>query len=88
MVIESISVERLSKLYATRDGASPPFTLQMRPREAAAVARRYARGTIVAIDNPEATIRLLYELYRQTRPTGKDEAAVIRDDVRISQGGS
>ena len=60
-------------------------TLKTRPREAAAVARGYARGTIFAINNPEAAIRMLYEVYPQTRPTGKDEATAIRDDVRVLQ---
>ncbi|HEY7206016.1 MAG TPA: ABC transporter substrate-binding protein [Methylomirabilota bacterium] len=60
-------------------------TLKTRPKEAAAVARGYARGTIFAINNPEAAIRMLYEVYPQTRPTGKDEATAIRDDVRVLQ---
>jgi len=60
-------------------------TLKARPKEAAAVARGYAKGTIFAINNPEAAIRMLYEVYPQTRPTGKDEATAIRDDVRVLQ---
>jgi NitT/TauT family transport system substrate-binding protein len=60
-------------------------TLKTRPREAAAVARGYAKGTIFAINNPEAAIRMLYEVYPQTRPTGKDEATAIRDDVKVLQ---
>ena len=60
-------------------------TLRTRPNEAAAVARGYAKGTIFAINNPEAAVRILYEMYPQTRPTGKDEATAIRDDVRVLQ---
>ncbi|HUM18524.1 MAG TPA: ABC transporter substrate-binding protein [Candidatus Nitrosotalea sp.] len=60
-------------------------TLKSRPKEAAAVARGYAKGTIFAINNPEAAIRMLYEVYPQTRPTGKDEATAIRDDVKVLQ---
>jgi NitT/TauT family transport system substrate-binding protein len=60
-------------------------TLRTRPKEAAAVARGYAKGTIFAINNPEAAIRMLYEIYPQTRPTGKDEATAIRDDVKVLQ---
>jgi NitT/TauT family transport system substrate-binding protein len=60
-------------------------TLKARPKEAAAVARGYAKGTIFAINNPEAAIRMLYEVFPQTRPTGKDEATAIRDDVRVLQ---
>jgi NitT/TauT family transport system substrate-binding protein len=60
-------------------------TLRTRSKEAAAVARGYAKGTIFAINNPEAAIRMLYEVYPQTRPTGKDEATAIRDDVKVLQ---
>jgi NitT/TauT family transport system substrate-binding protein len=60
-------------------------TLRTRPNDAAAVARGYAKGTIFAINNPEAAVRILYEMYPQTKPTGKDEATAIRDDVRVLQ---
>ena len=60
-------------------------TLRTRPREAAAVARGYAKGTIFAINNPEAAVRMLYEVYPQTKPTGKDEATAIRDDIKVLQ---
>jgi NitT/TauT family transport system substrate-binding protein len=60
-------------------------TLRTRPNAAAAVARGYAKGTIFAINNPEAAVRILYEMYPQTKPTGKDEATAIRDDVRVLQ---
>ena len=60
-------------------------TLRTRPNDAAAVARGYAKGTIFAINNPEAAVRILYEMYPQTKPTGKDEATAVRDDVRVLQ---
>ncbi len=60
-------------------------TLRTRAKDAAAVARGYAKGTIFAINNPEAAVRILYEMYPQTKPTGKDEATAIRDDVRVLQ---
>ncbi|HZP38488.1 MAG TPA: ABC transporter substrate-binding protein [Methylomirabilota bacterium] len=60
-------------------------TLRTRANDAAAVARGYAKGTIFAINNPEAAVRILYEMYPQTKPTGKDEATAIRDDVRVLQ---
>jgi NitT/TauT family transport system substrate-binding protein len=60
-------------------------TLRSRPNDAAAVARGYAKGTIFAINNPEAAVRILYEMYPQTKPTGKDEATAVRDDVRVLQ---
>ncbi len=60
-------------------------TLKSMRREAVALARGYAKGTIFAINNPEAAIRTLYEVYPQTKPTGKDEATAIRDDVKVLQ---
>ncbi len=58
-------------------------TLASRRKDAVALARGYAKGTIFAINNPEAAIRILYEVYPQTRPTGKDEATAIRDDAKV-----
>ena len=50
-------------------------------KEAVALARGYAKGTVFAIANPEAAIRILWEVYPQTKPTGKDEATALRDDL-------
>jgi NitT/TauT family transport system substrate-binding protein len=60
-------------------------TIKLRRREAVGLARGYAKGTIFAIHNPEAAIRILYEVFPQTKPTGKDEATAIRDDARVLQ---
>ena len=60
-------------------------TLKTRRKEAVALARGYARGTVFAIANPEAAVRILYEVFPQTKPTGKDEATAIRDDVKVLQ---
>ncbi len=60
-------------------------TLRTRRKEAVALARGYAKGTIFAINNPEAAVRILYEVFPQARPTGKDEATAIRDDIRVLQ---
>ncbi len=60
-------------------------TLKTRTKEAIAVARGYAKGTIFAINNPEAAVRILYEVFPQTKPTGKDEATAIRDDTKVLQ---
>jgi NitT/TauT family transport system substrate-binding protein len=51
-------------------------------RELIAVARGYAKGTIFAIGNPEAAIRILWEVYPQTKPTGKEEELALRDDIK------
>jgi NitT/TauT family transport system substrate-binding protein len=60
-------------------------TLRSRHTEAVAVARGYAMGTVFAIANPEAAVRILYEVFPQTKPTGKDEATAVRDDTRVLQ---
>jgi NitT/TauT family transport system substrate-binding protein len=49
--------------------------------QAVALARGYAKGTVFAIANPEAAIRILWEVYPQTKATGKDEATAMRDDL-------
>jgi NitT/TauT family transport system substrate-binding protein len=58
-------------------------TLKGRRKEAIGLARGYAKGTIFAINNPEAAARILYEVYPQTKPTGKDEATAVRDDGKV-----
>jgi NitT/TauT family transport system substrate-binding protein len=49
--------------------------------DAVALARGYAMGTVFAIANPEAAIRILWQVYPQTRSLGKDEATALRDDL-------
>jgi len=60
-------------------------TLRTRRRDAVALARGYARGTLFAINNPEAAVRMLYEVFPELRPTGKDDATAVRDDTRVLQ---
>jgi NitT/TauT family transport system substrate-binding protein len=55
--------------------------LKSNRKEAVALARGYAKGTVFAIANPEAAIRILWEIYPQTKSTGKDEATALRDDL-------
>src|SRR3954464_9498524 len=50
--------------------------------EAVALAQGYAKGTVFAIANPEAAIRILWEVFPQTKATGKSEADAMRDDVK------
>ncbi|MGE5513680.1 MAG: ABC transporter substrate-binding protein [Bacteroidota bacterium] len=57
-------------------------TLKEKRKEAVALAKGYAMGTLFAINNPEAGIRALWEVYPQTKPTGKDEATALRDDIK------
>lgn len=60
-------------------------TLRTHRREAIALARGYAKGTIFAIANPEAAVRILYEVFPEVKPTGKDEATAVHDDIRVLQ---
>ncbi len=56
-------------------------TLKDKRKEAVALAKGYAMGTAFAMANPEAAVRVLWEIYPQTKATGKDEATALRDDV-------
>ena len=58
-------------------------TLADHRAEAVAIGRGLAMGEAFAIANPEAAIRIMYEVYPQTKPTGKDEDTAIRDDVTV-----
>lgn len=57
-------------------------TIANKRAETVAVARGYAMGTVFAIANPEAAIRILWEVFPQTKATGKTEADAMRDDVK------
>lgn len=56
-------------------------TLQNKRAESVALAQGYAEGEVFAIANPEAAIRILWEVYPQTKATGKDEATALKDDL-------
>jgi NitT/TauT family transport system substrate-binding protein len=58
-------------------------TLRSKRKQAIALAQGYAKGTLFAIANPEAAIRILWEVYPQSRSMGKDEATALRDDVKV-----
>jgi len=58
-------------------------TLAGHRAEAVALGRGLAMGEAFATANPEAAIRIMYEVYPQTKPTGKDEATAIRDDTKV-----
>ncbi|HZB93013.1 MAG TPA: ABC transporter substrate-binding protein [Stellaceae bacterium] len=57
-------------------------TLKTHRAEAVALAQGYAKGTIFAIDNPEAAVRILWEEFPQTKSTGKSEDQALKDDVK------
>jgi NitT/TauT family transport system substrate-binding protein len=78
------------RLLDTRDIASFPSNglialeerLANNRAEAVALAQGYAKGTVFAIANPEAAIRILWEVFPQTKSTGKSEADAMRDDIK------
>jgi NitT/TauT family transport system substrate-binding protein len=55
--------------------------LKSNRKDAVALAHGYAMGTVFALANPEAAIRILWEVYPQTKATGKDEATALKDDL-------
>jgi NitT/TauT family transport system substrate-binding protein len=58
-------------------------TLAERGREAVGLARAYAKGTVFTVNNPEAAVRITYAVYPQIKPSGKDEATAVRDEMRV-----
>lgn len=58
-------------------------TLKEHRAEAVAIGRGLAMGEIFASANPEAAIRIMYEVFPQTKPTGKDEVTAVRDDAKV-----
>jgi len=57
-------------------------TLATKRAEAVALGQGYAKGTIFAMANPEAAIRILWEVFPQTKATGKTEEEALRDDIK------
>jgi NitT/TauT family transport system substrate-binding protein len=50
-------------------------TLVSRRNEAIALARGFAMGNLFSMTNPAAAIKIVYELYPDSRPPGRDEQA-------------
>ena len=57
-------------------------TLQKDRAQAVALVKGYAMGTVFAMANPEAAVKILYEVYPQTKPTGKSDEQAVREDVK------
>jgi NitT/TauT family transport system substrate-binding protein len=57
-------------------------TLKNNRAQAVALGQGYAKGTLFAITNPEAALRITYEVFPQVRGTGRDEATALRDDIK------
>jgi NitT/TauT family transport system substrate-binding protein len=58
-------------------------TIADRRADLIAAARGFAMGEIFAMANPEAAIRIMYDIYPQTKPTGKDEVTAVREDTKV-----
>jgi len=58
-------------------------TVRTKRKQVVALAQGYAKGTLFALNNPQAAIRMLWEVYPQTRPTGKPENVALKDDVKV-----
>ncbi|WFT81049.1 ABC transporter substrate-binding protein [Methylobacterium sp. CB376] len=57
-------------------------TLKSHRAQAVALAQGYAKGTVFTIANPEAALRITYEVFPQVRGTGRDETTAMREDIR------
>jgi len=64
-------------MYAMEDSISG------KRKELVALSQGFAKGTLFALTNPEAAIRLTWEVWPQTKPTGKSEAAALADEVKV-----
>ncbi|HXJ77095.1 MAG TPA: ABC transporter substrate-binding protein [Candidatus Methylomirabilis sp.] len=58
-------------------------TIKSRQKELVGLGRAYAKGTIFTLNNPEAAVRIAYEVFPQIKPTGKDEATAVREDTKV-----
>ncbi len=50
---------------------------------AIALGRIYAKGTIFAITNPEAAVKIFWKQNPSVKPTGKTEEQALKDDVNV-----
>jgi NitT/TauT family transport system substrate-binding protein len=67
---------------------APEDTLATKRAQAVALAQGYAKGSLFALNNPEAAVRMLWEVFPQTRSPGKTEADALRDDVKTLEARS
>ena len=57
-------------------------TVRKNRGQAVALTKGYAMGTVFAVANPEAAVKIVYEIYPQTKPSGKTDEQALRDDVK------
>lgn len=58
-------------------------TIASKRRLLVGLGRAYAKAQVFATANPEAAVRMLYEVFPQTRAVGTDEATAIRNDMKV-----
>ncbi len=63
-------------------------TLAAHRAEAVDLARGYAKGTLFAIANPEAAIRILWEQFPASKSLSKSEEVALNEDIKTLQARS
>ena len=57
-------------------------TLRKDRAQALELVRGYAMGTVFALANPEAAVKIVFEVYPQTIPSGKSEEEGLKSEVK------
>jgi NitT/TauT family transport system substrate-binding protein len=58
-------------------------TVAHRRKELVALGQAFAKGQIFAMANPQATVRILWEIFPQTKPTGTDERTALENEIKV-----
>jgi NitT/TauT family transport system substrate-binding protein len=80
-IVDTTAIDR----YPSNGFLALEDTLHTRRKDAVGLARAFAKGTLFTITNPEAALRIFYEVYPAQKPIGKDEASALRDEMNILQ---
>ena len=56
-------------------------TVESDPDMVVGIARGIAKATVFALANPECAVRLHWQEYPETKPSGSDDAAVLQSDL-------
>ena len=83
---------KLNKLIGEDWRTYPDFSLSTMqssvdkdPGMVIAIARGVAKATVYALANPECAVKLHWQHYPATKPTGADEATLIKWDLNAQQ---
>jgi NitT/TauT family transport system substrate-binding protein len=52
-------------------------------QELVSLGQVFAKRQIFALANPQAAVRILWEVFPQTRPTGTDEATALDNEIKV-----